>query len=183
MTPPTGRFRLGPPSTRLFVKTSRTGLGARAGHDLTIEATRWSGSVSVPGHDTADASVRVEVDAGSFTVREGAGGFMPLSDSDRTEIEETIRHKILFPDRYPAMTFESTSIRETGDELEIDGDLTIMGVTRPLTARARVGGEGTVRGRAAVAQTDWGIKPYSAFFGALRLADEVAVEIDGTLGG
>lgn len=58
-----------------------------------------------------------------------------------------------------------------------------MGVIRPLTAHARVGGDGTVRGRAAVSQTDWGIKPYSAFFGALRLADEVAVEIDGTLGG
>lgn len=97
MTPPTGRFRLGPPATRLFVKTSRTGLGARAGHDLTIEATHWIGTVSVPGGGTAGASVRVEVDAGSLTVREGAGGLLPLSDSDRAEIEETIRHKILFP--------------------------------------------------------------------------------------
>ena len=29
-----------------------------------------------------------------------------------------------------------------------------------------------------VKQTDWGIKPYSALFGALKVADEVEVAID-----
>ncbi|GAA5111214.1 YceI family protein [Haloechinothrix salitolerans] len=181
MTPPTGHFTLGPPSARLLVMTSRTGLGARAGHDLTIEVTRWSARISVPEPDVTTSSVSVEADTDSFEVREGAGGVLPLSDSDRAEIERTIRDKILFPDRYPTITFTSTAVRAEGDEIEVDGDLTVMGVTHPLTARARLD-DGTVHGRAAVTQTTWGIKPYSAFFGALRLADEVAVEIEGTLG-
>lgn len=182
MTPPTGQFTLGPPSARLFVMTSRTGLGARVGHDLTIEVTRWSARVSVPDPDMTTSSVSLAADAGSFVVRQGAGGVVPLSDADRAEIERTIREKILVPDVHPTITFESTAVRATGDEAEIDGDLTVMDVTRPLTARVRIEDDGSVHGRAAVAQTDWGIKPYSAFFGALRLADEVAVEIDGTLG-
>ncbi len=181
MTPPTGTFTLGPPSARLLVMTSRTGLGARAGHDLTIEVTRWSAQVDVPTPDVTTSSVHVEADTDSFEVREGAGGVLPLSDADRVEIEDAIRDKILFPDRYPAITFTSTAVHASGDELAIDGDLTIMGVTQPITARVRLDG-GTVHGRAAVTQTTWGIKPYSAFFGALRLADEVAVEIEGTLG-
>ncbi|WP_034274063.1 YceI family protein [Haloechinothrix halophila] len=183
MTPLIGQFSLGPPSARLFVRTSRTGLGARAGQDLTIEVTRWEAQVSVPEPDVTTSSVSVAADTASFEVREGAGGVLPLSDADRTEIERTIRDKILFPDVYPAITFTSTAVRGSGDGIEIDGDLTIMAVTQPLTTYVRLGDDGFVRGRAAVTQTEWGIKPYSALFGALRLADEVAVEIEGALGG
>jgi hypothetical protein len=47
--------------------------------------------------------------------------------------------------------------------------------------RGTVGDNGRVQGRATVVQTQWGIKPYSAFLGALKLADEVAVEVDAML--
>ena len=33
-----------------------------------------------------------------------------------------------------------------------------------------------------VKQTEWGMKPYTALFGALKVADEVRVEIDARLG-
>ena len=36
-------------------------------------------------------------------------------------------------------------------------------------------------GSAAVKQTDWRIKPYSALFGTLKVADVVEVSIDATL--
>ena len=35
-----------------------------------------------------------------------------------------------------------------------------------------------IRGDATVTQSQWGIKPYSAFAGALRLADEIRIEFD-----
>jgi polyisoprenoid-binding protein YceI len=38
-------------------------------------------------------------------------------------------------ERHPAITFESTSWRVDGDELVVDGDLTIKGVTRPARSR------------------------------------------------
>ena len=40
-----GSYALGPDSGQLLIKTSRTGLGARAGHDLTIEVTGWRAEV------------------------------------------------------------------------------------------------------------------------------------------
>src|SRR5215510_2693757 len=70
--------KLGPEHGRLLIKTGRSGLGRRAGHDLTIEATRWSGTIDLAGdaERVADAtpdgsSVRVDVAVDSLTVCEG----------------------------------------------------------------------------------------------------------------
>ena len=60
-----GTYRLGPESGELLLKTSRSGMGRRAGHDLVIEVTGWEGEVTLAGGepDTATVSVRVEVDS------------------------------------------------------------------------------------------------------------------------
>lgn len=176
-----GIYRMGPDSGRLLVMTSRTGLGARAGHDLTIEVRHWRATVSVGANGVTESSVSVEVDADSLEVIEGKGGVTPLSEGDRTEIRRVVRDKILHPSLHPAITFHSTRITGSPDSFAADGDLTVMGVTRPLTVRGTVGHDGEVRARALVLQTRWGIKPYSTFFGALRLADEVAIEVDAAL--
>ena len=64
----TGNFRLGPDSGRVVIKTSRAGLAAKAGHDLTIAFTRWSAQVEIPdteaGGDTA-AQITADLDLGS----------------------------------------------------------------------------------------------------------------------
>ena len=49
-----------------------------------------------------------------------------------------------------------------------------------VTVHGSLGG-GRARGSATITQSKWGIKPYSAFFGALRLRDEVEVEFDVAL--
>jgi len=176
-----GVYRLGPPSGRLLVKTGRTGLGARAGHDLVIAATSWDGRVTVNPGGPAQSSVTVDVDVDSFEVREGTGGVKPLTDSDRSEIKRTIRGKILHTSQHPTITFQSTSVSGSPEALTVDGELTIMGVTRPIAVHGAVRDDGRVRGSATVVQSKWGIKPYSAFLGALKLADEVAIEVDGML--
>jgi hypothetical protein len=43
------------------------------------------------------------------------------------------------------------------------------------------GAEGRITGRAVLRQTDWGIKPYSALFGTLKVTDEVEVAVDARL--
>ena len=47
----TGKFRFGPDSGRVILKTTRAGLAALAGHDLALEVTRWSARVEVPDED------------------------------------------------------------------------------------------------------------------------------------
>lgn len=168
---------LGPDAGRLLVKTSRTGLGSKAGHDLTIEVTRWSGTATIDTADPPSSSVNVDVEVDSFDVREGTGGIKPLTDADRTEIKETLREKILQADRYPTITFRSAKVEGNAESFTVEGDLTIVGTVRPVTVRGSLS-EGRVRGAATVVQSRWGVKPYSAFLGALRLRDEVAVEFD-----
>ena len=61
----------------------------------------------------------------------------------------------------------------------MQGELELIGVrTQPVAFDAQLHGDGRLTGSAAVKQTDWGIKPYSALFGTLKVADEVEVAID-----
>lgn len=174
-------YRVGPESGRLVVKTGRTGLGARAGHDLTIEATRWAGDVTVNTADLAQSSVRVDVDVDSWEVREGVGGVKPLSDSDRAQIKRISRDEVLRAAEHPQIMFRSTRVAGSLESFVIDGDLTIGGMTRPVTVRGTLSTDGRVRATANVVQTQWGIKPYSALLGTLKVADEVVVEVDAML--
>jgi polyisoprenoid-binding protein YceI len=175
----TGAYRFGPEWGRLLVHTTRTGLGAKAGHDLTIEVTRWHGRATVDPATPANSSVTVEVDADSFEVRKGTGGVKPLSDADRAEIHQTLT-AILHTGQHPTITFQSRRVDGSAGSFTCDGELTIMGVTRPVMVQGHVT-DGRVVGGASVVQSRWGIRPYSAFFGALKLSDEVKLDFDVAL--
>ena len=45
-------------------------------------------------------------------------------------------------DRYPTITFRSTSVRGTKEKFQVTGDLTIRDVTKPITLDVEFGGEG-----------------------------------------
>jgi polyisoprenoid-binding protein YceI len=173
----TGSFRLGPDSGRVVIKTGRAGLAARAGHDLTIEVTRWSATVTVPGDGVAAAEVAAELDLGSLAVLEGTGGAKPLSDKDRRDILNTAG-KIL---GRGTARFTSTRIIPAASGGAIEGTLTLGGATRPARLQLVSRGPGQYRGTAMVRQTDHGITPYTGFFGALKLKDEVTVEVEADL--
>jgi polyisoprenoid-binding protein YceI len=174
---PDGTYSLGPEAGRLLIKTSRTGLGAKAGHDLTLEVTRWRGNVTVDTARPAGSSVAIEVEVESIEVRTGTGGVKPLTDADRAEIGKTLREKILQTSRYPTIIFQSTLAGGNPEAFWVEGDLTITGTTQPVTVHGQLA-DGRTHGSATVTQSTWGIKPYSAFFGALKLRDEVEVEFD-----
>jgi polyisoprenoid-binding protein YceI len=180
----TGTYELGPGDGRVLVKTGREGLAARAGHDLTIEITRWSAQVTVP--DAADggvaaATLTAELDLGALAVREGTGGAKPLTDRDRKDIQGSARK--LLGEAAKASFASSRVIPSSAPSGAsaggaIEGTLTLLGRTRPLRLQVTSPGPGHFRGSATVRQTDFGITPYSGFFGALKLKDEVAVELD-----
>jgi polyisoprenoid-binding protein YceI len=172
-----GEYALGPPSGRLLVKTGRSGLGRKVGHDLTIEVTRWSGQATLDTHEPSNSSVSAEIEVDSFEVVEGVGGVMPLTSSDRAEIVKNIRDKVLHTRAYPMITFRSTSVEGTPESFTIEGDLTIQDVTEPVTVRGRLSGD-RLTGSATVVQSRWRIKPYSAMFGQLKVADPIEVEFD-----
>jgi hypothetical protein len=166
-------YTLGPEDGILAVRTSRTGAIAKAGHDLLMHVTEWSATL-----DTGEApSLALDADGTSLRVREGTGGIKPLDDDDLTNIETTIDDEVL---RKRDITFRSTSVQLDGDTVAVAGDLTLLGTTRPLAFDLTLV-DGRVTGAAVVKQTEWGMKPYTALFGTLKVADEVRVEIDAGL--
>lgn len=174
----TGNFRLGPDTGRVVLKTGRVGLAAKAGHDLTIEVTRWSAQVEVPDEDAGGvtaAKVTADLDLGSVEVREGTGGVKPLTDGDRREIKKQISNIL----GSATASFTSAKIVRFGASGgAIEGTLTLNGKTQPLRLQVAEPGPGRYRGTATLQQSAFGIKPYSGFFGALKLRDDVTAEFE-----
>jgi polyisoprenoid-binding protein YceI len=166
---PAGRYRFGPDNGTLSVNTGRTGAVAKAGHDLLLHVTEWEGTFEVG----PESRVEVRADGGSLKVQEGTGGMQALDDDDRANIEQTIDDEVLRRDQ---ITFRSTEVTPTGDGLQVRGDLTLLGHTAPLTLDVVVS-DGALTAAGVVRQTDFGMKPYSALFGALKVADEVRVSL------
>lgn len=177
-----GTYQLGPAAGRVTIRTGRAGLAARAGHDLLIEVTRWSVCVVVD----ASISVTAELDFGSLTVREGTGGARPLTSSDRADIGKTMSKILGAP--AGCATFASTRVIPSGAGSAgaggagaggaIEGTVTYRERTQPVRLQVMSPEPGRYRGSATVAQTAFGITPYTGFFGALKLRDEVTVEFD-----
>jgi len=171
-----GPLRLGPSDGRLVLRTFREGLAAQVGHDLVLEFTVWSAEAAPPEAE-GGARLEVRIDLTSLRALEGTGGVKPLTDRDKRDIAGNAR-KALDAEHHPEAVFRSTSFTPTEHGGVFDGTLTLRGVERPLRFAVTRTGDGRLRGRATVRQTEHGVKPYSAFLGALKLRDAVEVDVD-----
>jgi polyisoprenoid-binding protein YceI len=165
----------------VVLKTGRAGLAARAGHDLTLEVTRWSAQVEVPDDDAGGltaATVKAEFDLGSLEVREGTGGAKPLSDRDRADIKKQLNGIL---GTGPASFASSKIVRFGSSGGAVEGTFTLNGQSEPVRLQVSEPRPGQFRGSATVIQSALGVKPYVGFFGALKLKDEVGVEFEVTL--
>ena len=183
MAETTGTFKLGPGAGRVMLKTGRVGVAARAGHDLTIEVTNWSARIAVPAEDAGGvtaATISADLDLGSLLVREGTGGVKPLTDADRADIKKTING--ILGDG--TATFTSSKIIRIGASGgAVEGTVTLNSKSQPARLQVAEPAPGRYRGTATVLQSAFGIKPYTGFFGALKLKDEVGVEFEVDLAG
>ena len=169
-----GTYKLGPDNASLHVETGRSGAAAKAGHDLIIDVTSWEATLEV-----GDASsLELSADPSSLHVREGKGGMQALGDDDKADIRKTIDKDVL---KKKDITFTSSSVESAGDGLKVSGDLEMGGKSQPVSFDLSES-DGTLTGSAAFKQSDWGIKPYSALFGALKVNDEVKVVVEAKLG-
>jgi polyisoprenoid-binding protein YceI len=173
---PPGTYTLGPQNGTLAVRTGRTGAAAKAGHNLLLHAMTWEATVTV-AEDPAASSVELTVDSSSLRVIEGTGGVQALGDDDKAEIQTTIDDEVL---KGQPVTFRSSSVADADGGLQVDGTLTLRGTSAPIGFALTLA-DGHLKGGATVRQTAWKIKPYSTLFGALKVADEVEVELDAIL--
>ena len=142
---------------------------------------------------------------GAFKEFEGHGHF-DADDPTRSTLELTIQGASVDtgnPDRdahlrsndfldlenYPEISFRSTAVEQvSADEYNVTGDLTIKGVTRPITIPFDVSGPvqdpwGNQRvgleGRAEINRKDWGVSFNVALeAGGLLVSEKVVLEFD-----
>jgi hypothetical protein len=167
--------QFGPDNASLRIRTRRTGGAAKAGHDLLIEVGSWQATLD-PG---AQPALMLTADSSSLCVLEGTGGIKSLTESDKGDIKKTIDKEVL---KGTPIEFRSSELEEVPGGLRVRGELSIHGKHAPVEFDLATGDGGRVTGTAKVTQTAHGMKPYSALFGALKVADEVEVEIDSKAG-
>lgn len=161
----------GPDNGSLKIRTGRTGGAAKAGHDLVIEVRSWQATLD----PEAQPALTLTADSGSLQVLEGTGGLKSLTESDKADIKKTIDKEVL---KGCAIEFRSSEASSTPGGLSVRGELSLNGQQGPAEFDLAIGDDGRVTGHARVTQTAFGLKPYSTLFGALKVADEVDIEID-----
>ncbi|MDQ6725078.1 MAG: YceI family protein [Actinomycetota bacterium] len=155
-------------------------MGAKLAHDLVLTANQWSGTLNVDADNPAASSATLSIDARSIDIVEASGGMKGLSDKDRKDIGKNIDEKVLQTGKYPTLTFESTSVSGSEPNFNVAGNMTITGTTRPVNVALAVSGT-DVTATTAISQKDFGIKPFSAMLGAIKLRDDVEFELHVTL--
>jgi polyisoprenoid-binding protein YceI len=172
-----GTYQLGPSDGTLRVRTGRQGMASKVGHDLTLEASNWNATVAVDA-EAGQSEVKATIEPRSLEVVAATGGAKAVSEKDKKDIKKNIvgllgNHSI---------TFQSTSVKSTSDTTAtVVGDLSIAGQTRQVTLDLTIepdGGEAHLKGRMPITQSNFGIKPFSAMMGALKVKDEVDIDLD-----
>jgi hypothetical protein len=156
-----------------LIFTEKEGLLSSAAHDLKLRVERFR--LRIDG-------IKIEAGFDATTVRVvcarrgGADAPGVLSARDRAEIEGNIAGKVLHSGRFPSIRFDSTSLQAGAGGFRIEGMLDLHGRVRPVLVLARKDGDRAVA-ECAVRQPDFGIQPFSAMLGALKVKPLVMVRI------
>jgi polyisoprenoid-binding protein YceI len=174
-----GTYTLGPGSASLKVWTGKEGKAAKAGHNLEIEVGDWSATVEL-GETPEDTQLSLTVNSRSLRVLAGSGGMQKLGEDDKENVSKTIDDEVL---KGGEIAFHSTRVHsvEGASDLHVHGDLNLLGTTGPVAFTLAIADDGSVDGEALIKQSDFGMKPYSALFGTLKVKDELRLTVDGRL--
>ena len=171
ITAPSGTYTIDPTHSRI---------GFVARHAMVTKVrgsfNEFSGTGHLDAANPANSSLQLTIQAASIDTR-NADRDGHLRSNDFFDMEN-----------HPLITFVSTSVAATGDEFSVTGDLTIKGVTKPVTVvfeytgtavdpfgNTRLGLEGST----TVNRKDWGITWNAALdAGGVLVGEKVTLEFE-----
>ena len=138
---------------------------------------KLSGRLNYDPANPTKANIQVTIDAASIDTREEKRD-AHLKSADFFDVE-----------KYPTITFQSTRIEGSGDELKVIGDLTIHGVTKPVTlaverpsaeqkdpwGNVKIGASGTTKIKRKDFRLTWNAALEA---GGVLVGDEVSITLD-----
>ncbi len=178
-----GSYSIDTNSGNLYVYTFKEGLLSKLAHDLLIDITDFKVNLEVPEAGFASGSLELEIQANSLKV------ICALKDGERTDalkekdiadIEKDMGGKVLHPDKYPTVNFCSKAIQEKDGRYKINGDLSLHGATKSIDFEIDTNGE-YLKGMISLLQKDYGIKPFKAMMGTLKIKNEINIGFDLSL--
>lgn len=161
---------MNPHNVRIFVYTEREGMLSPVGHDLKLVVNRLEIDEDPGGFSVHIDAESIKVAACIVDGKEGT-----VSTMDRTVIEKNMHKDVLRTKQFKHIDFDGT-VDESGDTRTITGRLKLLGKERDVTFTMQRDGD-TWRGEVVVDQRDFGIKPYTAFLGALRIKPDIRIEV------
>jgi polyisoprenoid-binding protein YceI len=157
---------------------TRVGFSARHAMVTTVRGQfkDFEGKAHIDAANPADSSVTVTIQTASIDTgvadRDGH-----LKSADFFDVEQ-----------FPEITFVSTDVSRDGDDWTITGDLTVKGVTKPVSIEFESTGSardpfGNLRvgfeGGTAISRKDWGLTWNAALeTGGVLVSDKVKLEFD-----
>jgi polyisoprenoid-binding protein YceI len=175
----TRTYTIVPSESSFWVFVGKAGLFSALGHDHEIGVKSFSGHIVAPEAGASGGSLELDIEAKSLALLD-----KKVSEEDRKKIFDSMHNEVLESARYQKITFKSVSVsdmKQTSNNtysFTLNGDLTLRGVTKRIAvpvALTITPEQLRATGKYALKQTDYGIKPYSAAGGTIKVKNEVTV--------
>jgi len=168
-------YRIAPePDSRFTLQVDKTGLMSGKKHLLVFE--RYDGRLDHDPQNPQQSQLELTIVSASLVVTDDW-----VNEKDRAKIADEALNNMLAASKYPETKFRSGSIRAVAgsDRYEVQGDLTIRNLTRPVAVQVelRQQDDGSLMfdGQATVKMKDYGLKPPSAALGLIGTKNEMLV--------
>lgn len=184
-------YAVDPAASDVRIHVYRAGAAARLGHNHILSVPRFEGYVQLSSENVRDARFELRVPLADLVIDDPAlraatgGGF--AGERSVGDIEGTranmLGPKLLDADNHPQMRLRSVKLEGDWPLPVADVEITLRGVTRtqPVLLRVeRSENKLSVRGEFVLRQTDYGITPFSALGGLMKVGDAVAVSFEVT---
>jgi len=122
---PAGAYTLDKAHSSLIVRMSHLGYS-----QFTARFTTWDATMNLDPANPENSNINVTIDPRSISSDNPPAGFIDIMRNDFLKSRD-----------FPQVTFQSTAVEQTGpNAARVTGNLTLLGVTRPVTLEARFNG-------------------------------------------
>lgn len=177
----TDRYVLDSSQSKFVAEALAGGLLWFKGHNHLVAVREFTGEAQLTSNSVTPASLQIVAKAASMVETSDV-----FTEPQKQIINKELREIVLHPDQYPDIVFKSTNV--TGKqsaagayELKIAGNLTLHGVTRPITIPAKVtvtGNDMRAQGEFSINRGDFNVKATSAFHGLVRVRKKIKFTFD-----
>jgi len=178
---PAASYRLDASRSKFIAHALAGGLLWFKGHDHLVAVREFTGEARLDPDSLSGSSLEIVAKAASMEETSSV-----FTEPQKQIINKELREIVLKPEQYPDITFRSTGVtgKSTSTNeyhLKIAGNLTLLGVTRPITIPTKVtvvGNELRAQGEFSIDRSDYKVKATSVFHGMVRVRDTVKFEFD-----